>query len=860
MRARLRAVGLATLVIGGAGCGAGNGSAAPVPDGGACSELTRALLYNEGIGHQACSSAPVLERELISVGDGFVLDWNHQSNQVRVWSVAAGDHPLGDGPIQSSGDAALDSQSLLVPLGGLKALSFVARDTNYHLVPIAPGQGNPVGAPQGASSAPANTSFPWPDSDQGFWGHGLLALDGGAVLKWWEGTGDYVVLASNPGGQGAPLVSTPFAGNNAAFRRGARLLNLGGGRLLEWLPTAGTYRIWSYQLSGAGGDIFDSTPVATGQWSDLNRADELLLVDLPDGDGQGLLVWHRPTGDVQLRKFDPTSPDPMSGQLLSDQIYPQLLSEPWRAPTQSKIEHVVYILQSGRSFDSYFGQYCQAPAGANPSCTTGPACCEAMPAAIPGAASCTPLNVTLDAYTPDDSITCMLSKIDEGRMDGYATAATPVGCGDSRAFACAGIGDAAGAVGIYQGYAAAGALADRFFQSTLDPNTLPNLAYISHAGYQPPVKPQQLVSLAADAGVRWALYVDDPMNVFANYGYLPPGFYDPRWTFFRAPAEFQRDIDLEQLPDISVVVAANQETEIPGDGPAASGITFVQNIANAVLGSAHYAPTTLVVIAYLSSGGFYDHITPPPAPPPFIDSEPVSAGSGTTSQVLYGPRVPMLALGTFARANFISHVPLELSSLTVFLEWNWLGSTAVGALGGRDQTAANIGSLLAPGATGPAPVPDGSRLAYQPGLIWSNGFEGTDANAWAEKTGLNSVETDGSDSHTGLSNGALNAGEGVSSFQATIPLVDGYACTVQAWIKAPATVQNASMQVLDGSVPIDTPITGSSDYLLYRLPFTAKGNTATLVFELGGVGQSSGMVEVDVDDVQVVCLPPFMQN
>src|SRR5579863_3216039 len=287
-----------------------------------------------------------------------------------------------------------------------------------------------------------------------------------------------------------------------------------------------------------------------------------------------------------------------------------------------------------------------------------------MPAEIPGASACSPLDVTVDSYTPDDSVASMLSKIDEGRMDGYATAAAPVGCGDPRAFVCAGTGGATGAVGIYQNYAAAGALADRFFQSTVDPSPIPNLAYISQASYQPPLKPQQLVTLAADAGVRWALYLDDPTDVFANYGYLPPTFYDPRWTFFRAPTEFQRDVDLEQLPDISVVVASDQESEIAGDGPAASGIGFVQSIADAILGSSHYAPTTLVVIAYLSSGGFYDHITPPPAPPPFVDGDPTGSTTGTSSQILYGPRVPLLALGPFARPNFISHVPLELSSLT----------------------------------------------------------------------------------------------------------------------------------------------------------------------------------------------------
>ena len=46
---------------------------------------------------------------------------------------------------------------------------------------------------------------------------------------------------------------------------------------------------------------------------------------------------------------------------------------------------------------------------------------------------------------------------------------------------------------------------------------------------------------------------------------------------------------------------------------------------------------------------------------------------------------------------------MELSSLTKFLEWNWLDKQT-GQLGHRDLTVANIGSLLDGAATG-TPVP-----------------------------------------------------------------------------------------------------------------------------------------------------------
>jgi hypothetical protein len=81
--------------------------------------------------------------------------------------------------------------------------------------------------------------------------------------------------------------------------------------------------------------------------------------------------------------------------------------------------------------------------------------------------------------------------------------------------------------------------------------------------------------------------------------------------------------------------------------------------------------------------------------------------AGEGRPIAYGPRVPFLALGRFARPNQVSHVPLELSSVTLFEEWNWMRGT--GLKGGRavsdarryrDTVVNNLGSLLDPAATG----------------------------------------------------------------------------------------------------------------------------------------------------------------
>jgi phospholipase C len=88
----------------------------------------------------------------------------------------------------------------------------------------------------------------------------------------------------------------------------------------------------------------------------------------------------------------------------------------------------------------------------------------------------------------------------------------------------------------------------------------------------------------------------------------------------------------------------------------------------------------LLLFTYDEGGGFYDHVAPPRT---FVRDH---GGNGT--------RVPFLALGPFARRNYISHVVMEHSSIVKFIEWNWLGGT--GQLGARDRTVNGIGSLLDP--------------------------------------------------------------------------------------------------------------------------------------------------------------------
>jgi hypothetical protein len=669
----------AAIAVAGAGC---SGRPSPGPDpipaaipGQPCSQLGAAITH--WLGQEGtCESGPDL-RELLPIGDGLVLDWTDSTHVGRVWAVGP-DTPLGSAPIASGGEAGFSPRTTLTPIGKRRVLLSQTDKPNVSIFTV------------NASAVPGGNVFlsTLGDSvlEEGSAGHGFVRLTDEYFLDYRTGSGVYIVHHVDESARDTAKVitGTEFHGTNTALRRGARIVNLGDGRLLEWVPLTGDFRVWAFALVPGRAEIFDDRPLANGHFSGLTRDHEIVVV-APDR----ILVWERSTGHLVLRVLDPGADNPLAGEIVGETTNASLRSPDWTAPATSAIENVVLVLQRGRSFDAYFGLYCKAAPGSAPTCTDGPACCEAMPPAIPGAAACAPLDPTIDDYEPHDDFDCLAAKT--ASADTFAQ----IPCGDPRDFACTPVGDAEAAVAFYRRAAAGGSLADRYFQSTLD-GIEPNLIYLTKAAYGESILREwglELTRMMAENRVPWGLYLGDADD---TRGFPPPIFFDKHWDFFRGVDEIARDVELEQLPAISIVVAGDAQSERPGAGPAAAGIQFVASVADAIAASPRYQPRTLVLVTYLTSGGFFDHV-PPPAPPS------VALDTRRGEPVAYGPRVPLLALGRFARVNHVSHETLELSSVTKFLEWNWLAGET-GQLGHRDVGVANIGSLLDAALTG-TPVP-----------------------------------------------------------------------------------------------------------------------------------------------------------
>jgi phospholipase C len=396
--------------------------------------------------------------------------------------------------------------------------------------------------------------------------------------------------------------------------------------------------------------------------------------------------------------------------------------------TRTAIKHVVVVVQENHSFDNYFANYCRTRLDAKrrPVCDGGPR-------TYPGTTTAPVVldDVSMAAYDPNHTQSCQTAEINGGKMDGYLTAPPSEGvCGalDNFSYAAAG---ASSPVAYYQRLATRGALADHYFQpvtgqsssndmylwttrfvfkdNDVEPNAIGKQCstntnvqqYDDSAGAN-----KNIGKTLSDAGVSWAWYAEGysaMRDAGASCPPAPPGCGIPIKTYpcvfdpsdipaeyyassadkaanMRDYAQLATDIASGALPSVVFVKALGFNSEHPGSGTKlSSGVGFVQQTVRAIQRS-KLAKDTLVLVTWDESGGYYDHVAPPPA--------------STVDQQPYGPRVPLLAVGRFARHGAVSHQTLEHSSITKFVEWNWLkGKT--GQLGGRDQNVHNLGSVLA---------------------------------------------------------------------------------------------------------------------------------------------------------------------
>jgi hypothetical protein len=441
-----------------------------------CSDLTRTVAKWQGREISVCGPETTRFRELTPLGSGAIFAWTPGTGISELWQLAA-DNTLGTGPLAAF-HASVNRNNLVLAVLGDRLVAYNQRSGSVDVNPFTlSARGvDQVWRPNAQTSVNSQNWF------RPGGGRDLIALDASNILDWQPSTGSYSLVRFRPTSDNSQFDRTEILGKKDEFRRGHRLIALGADRVLEWTPRTHEYRIWHYVLDRAPGDIFESDPLARGAWPKLGPDDDILVLA-----SNKIGIWRRGPGTLEVRTFDPLAVDPLAGPLLATSQDDRLRSLPpaWERETKSRIRRVVLVLQQGRSFDSYFGHYCQAAPGSEPTCEDGPGCCEGMPSSIAGADRCRQLNPDDDAYVPNGSGACLREKMNGGAMDRFAVSLL-AGCGDPRDFACSQPGDAGSPVGAYHELAKKGALADRYFASIAESAEL-NFIYLMLTGFWPQI-------------------------------------------------------------------------------------------------------------------------------------------------------------------------------------------------------------------------------------------------------------------------------------------------------------------------------------------------------------------------------------
>lgn len=150
---------------------------------------------------------------------------------------------------------------------------------------------------------------------------------------------------------------------------------------------------------------------------------------------------------------------------------------------------------------------------------------------------------------------------------------------------------------------------------------------------------------------------------------------------------------------VSFLKAAQYQDGHPGYSDSLGEQNFIVNTVNETEHSKYWL-STAIIITYDDSDGWYDHQASPivnGSKDPALDialCSAVAVKAGTRNDRCgYGPRLPLVVISPWTRDNFVSHNLTGQSSVTKFIEDNWLRGERIGN-GSFDSIA---GSLDAPG-------------------------------------------------------------------------------------------------------------------------------------------------------------------
>jgi len=216
-----------------------------------------------------------------------------------------------------------------------------------------------------------------------------------------------------------------------------------------------------------------------------------------------------------------------------------------------------------------------------------------------------------------------------------------------------------------------------------------------------------------DQGISWKIYVNPagsncsgpPYNpkclltlsfvqYFAWGQTIPTQYPNNIGTIGTSTSDFEQDVANGTLPQVVQIEPASTAglDEHPSDSDKYPsniqlGAAYVSRIINQLMLSQYWKDSAFI-LTFDEFGGLYDHVPPLPAvspdgiqPKDLYPGDVCTESGGPTCDFTYtGYRVPLIVISPYARKNYVSHTPMDLTAILRLIEKRF----GVSALTARD--------------------------------------------------------------------------------------------------------------------------------------------------------------------------------
>jgi phospholipase C len=363
------------------------------------------------------------------------------------------------------------------------------------------------------------------------------------------------------------------------------------------------------------------------------------------------------------------------------------------------INHIVWVLQENRSFDQYFGKlndYRSArglPADVDGIPSGGFTNKDAGGRTVPTFHF---LTMCIENTTPSwneshHDVNWHNATADIGLMDGFVNQADGYasynGFFDQRGVRAMGYYTSAD-LPYYYFLATQFATSDRFFsplQSSTPPNRLYALGASSFGTTKSPTttfsQPNIFQRLQA-AGISWKIYYTDKdssgRGLSRIWSFQP--FASQNASKIVPMSQYFTDLNNGTLPQVALLESGygSGRDEHPGGtingNPNAGnhvqrGAFYISTLLNPLMKSSAWKDSAFF-FSFDEGGGMYDHVVPPynAVPPDDIQPNDLTSSSVPDAFDRYGFRLPFFVVSPYAKKNYVSHTPADLTAILRFIE------------------------------------------------------------------------------------------------------------------------------------------------------------------------------------------------